>query len=124
MKKAILIATGLCLLSVATVEAQQAVVTVPLVTTTTASSGTITTGDAFQSVLAASSSRRGCILQNTSSHTMYVFAGPNANATTGKSLQLAPGAIFYCPTYSGTVGGDNISVTTSTAGDTYVIWSE
>lgn len=122
MKKAIFVAILLCAGSAA---AQQAVFTIPLNTTTTTSNGTIATGNTFQSVLAASSTRRGCLLQNTSSHTMYVFAGPNASATTAKSIQLAPGAYLNCPPIGGgTVIGDNISVTTSTAGDTYVIWSQ
>lgn len=124
MKKAIFIAALLCAAAVAA-EAQQAVRTIPLTTTTTAVGGSITTGNAFQSVLAANSNRHGCMLQNTSAHTLYVFAGANTDATTAKSMQISPGNFFYCPSASGgTVIGDNISVTTSTAGDTYVMWSE
>lgn len=62
---------------------------------TTEGSGTIAVTNTFQQVLALASMtapRNGCLIQNTGSHVMYVFFGPIANATTGKSFILQPPA--------------------------------
>ena len=54
-------------------------------------SSTISVTNTFQSVLvAANGSRFGCSIQNQGTATMYVFAGPIANATKATSKQLAP----------------------------------
>ena len=90
--------------------------------TTVQSNGTIATGNTFQSIMAADLNRTGCIIQNTSTHTMYVYFGATASATTSNSFQVPAGAFIYCG-----AGGnaalaltDNVAITTSTTSDTFV----
>ena len=82
-------------------------------------SSTITTGvgGAFQSVLAANPNRFGCAVQNNSAHTIYVFFGVLASATTGKSAVLTPGATAYC-NVGPVVLIDQVSVS-GTSGDAF-----
>lgn len=87
------------------------------------SSGTITAGNAFQQILAPNLGRAGCLIQDTSSHTMYVYLGAAASATTGASFQLASGQSMNCAV-SGSVIANAISITTSTTGDTWVASEE
>ena len=101
-----------------------AVASSPSGATSTAVGGTITAGNTFQSALAASSTRKGCTIQNTSSHTLYVFFGATASATTANSFQVAPGATIMCSTQTGAALTDNVAVTTSTTGDTFVVNSQ
>ena len=85
-------------------------------------SGTITSTNTFQSVIASvvggiSQNRASCTIQNNGTHTMYVFPGPIANATLTNSVQVPTGGFFYC--YTGvTVLVDQISIT-GTAGDAF-----
>jgi len=88
--------------------------------TSTETGFTITTGNTFQSLAVANSARKSCTIQNTSSHIMYVFAGPLASATTTNSFQIvASGGTYSCATPAGVIT-DQISVTTSTTSDTGV----
>lgn len=83
-------------------------------------SGTITTGNTFQTLMAADPNRTGCIIQNTGTHTMYVYFGATANATTSNSLQVVAGGSIYCSA-SGVLGlTDNVAITTSTSTDPFV----
>ena len=92
----------------------------PMTATTVPVSGTITAGNTFQSIMAADTSRVGCAIQNTSTHTMYFYVGATASATTSNSLQVAPNGMFNCQNPGGTVVvTDNIAVTTSTTNDTF-----
>lgn len=95
-------------------------------TTTTQASGTVTLGNTFQTVLASNTSRRGCIIQNQSTHVMFVFMGTLASATAAKSYQLTAlgGArdTFYC-NQGPIVMTDNVNVTTSTTSDAFVVLS-
>lgn len=87
--------------------------------TTTPTGYTVTTANTFQSVLAASATRKGCLLQNTNAgggDVEYVFFGPNASATEGASIQVAPGGAVNCATGSGQVLIDNVSVTSVASG--------
>ena len=93
--------------------------------TVTQSAGTITAGGAFQTALAANSARKGCLIQNTSSHTMSVFVGTLGSATTGASIQLGttiPTSLFYCNAGPAVMTQD-INVETSTTSDTFVVLS-
>jgi hypothetical protein len=88
---------------------------------TTNSSSTIGTGGStFQSVFAAPTGnqrRNACVLQNNGTHTMSVFFGPIASATTGNSVALSAGQSVQC-----NVGGialqDQVSIT-GTSGDAF-----
>lgn len=83
--------------------------------TSTDASGTVATGGAFQSIIAANSSRQGCLVQNPVSATepLYVFFGATANATTSNSFSLNPGQSISC-NVGGLVLTDNIAVTGAT----------
>lgn len=88
----------------------------PLGVTTTNDSGTVATGSTFQTAIAASASRLGCLVQNptTASEVLFVYFGTNASATTAKSVTLGPGASISCVA-GGTVLTDNVSVTAATS---------
>ena len=96
----------------------------PLGATTTASS-TIAVTNTFQSALPSpgTSKRNGCNIQNTGTHTEYVYFGAIASATTSNAYQLSPGQPISCATYSGGVLQDAVSIT-GTAGDGYVVTSQ
>ena len=108
------------LLLAAPAYAQQPVQTQPWAVNGPQTGGTITTGGTFQSAAAAEPNRKGCLVQNTSARTLYVFFGATASATTANSFQVAPGGSISCNP-GGTVLTANIAVTTSTTSDTYVI---
>jgi hypothetical protein len=81
-------------------------------------SSTITTTSTFQSIWPAQS-RSSCLIQNNGTHTMYVFFGPIASATTAHSYQLTtsatpPGQSISCNN-GVTVIQDQISITGTTA---------
>jgi hypothetical protein len=83
----------------------------------------ISVTNTFQQVWGSQSNRQYCSIQNTGTHTMYVYFGPTASATTSNSYQLSPGQIIYC----GATGPPNGAVLntqavqiTGTAADTYV----
>ena len=93
--------------------------------TTTQTGSTIAVTNTFQQVLAPVYPlgtppvlRQGCLVQNNGSHTMYVFFGPIASATTAKSFQLTAGQGIGCATGSGAVLQDQVSIT-GTSGDAY-----
>lgn len=116
MKRLILICAMMC---PAAALAQQTVITQPQAVTTGNVSTTITSGGTYQSVWAADTTTRGraaCTIINYGAHTMYVYAGPIAGATHGKSVQLATSQAFYCSTSAGGVLKDQISVD-GTTGD-------
>lgn len=95
------------------------VATTPAGATTTITNGTITLTGTFQSVLAASATRKGCTIQNQGTHVMYAYFGANGSATTAASLQVIPGQSIGCA--SGViVATDNVSLTGTTA-DAFVV---
>jgi len=109
-------------LSLATVPALADTTVAPGQRTTVMGSGTIASGNTFQSVMAADLNRTGCVIQNTSTHTMYVYFGATASATTSNSFQVAANGFIYCGAGgSGVVAlTDNVAITTSTTSDTFV----
>ena len=98
----------------------------PSTTTTTNGSGTIATGGTFQSILASSGTRKGCLIQNptTATEPLYVFFGANGSATTANSISLAPGASVNCTVSGLLVATDNVSATATTNGHAYVEMSQ
>lgn len=84
--------------------------------------GTITTGNTFQSVLAANTARKGCRITNTSANAMTLDLGASPAAAT--AIPLAAGAAFLCGTGDGFVISDQINLTSGTAGSTFVVWAQ
>jgi len=109
-------------LSLATFPALADTTVAPTQRTTIMGSGTIGTGGTFQSIMAADLNRTGCIIQNTSTHTMYVYFGATASATTSNTFQVAAGGTIYCGAGGNSVVAltDNVAITTSTTSDTFV----
>lgn len=91
----------------------------PLGAASTTTSGTITTANTYQSILAADSARKGCLVQNTSTATELLFIGAPGSATAANSFTLAAGGTFSCASGS-IVVTDQLSMTSSTAGSTFV----
>jgi hypothetical protein len=81
-------------------------------------SSTIAVTGTFQSIRGADNFRQGCEIQNNGSHTMYVYFGVCANATTAASANLTAGQPIGCSTAAGYVLKDQVCIT-GTAGDTY-----
>lgn len=101
------------------------VLTAPMGVTTIETGGT--TGAAagtFVSALAASGTRKGCLLQNTSGSVLYVYLGPTSSATMTNSLQISAGGSFGCTPPGGIVLQDNVAVASAAAGATYVVTAQ
>lgn len=90
--------------------------------TTTRTSGTITTANTFQTVLASNASRLGCSITNTSVNPMTIDVGASPLAATARPLPA--GATFDCATTGGVVITDLISLTSATATSTFVVWNQ
>jgi hypothetical protein len=90
--------------------------------TTTTVNSTISVTNAFQAALAANTGRAACVLQNTGTHTMYVYFGVLASATTSNGFQIAPGQTISC-NVPGVVLQDAVNIT-GTAGDGYIVTSQ
>ena len=88
----------------------------------TNASGTITTGGAFQTLIApnAAANRKGCLIQNptTATEVLYVNVG-SASPSTANSFSLAAGASFSCNAAGVTVS-DTISVEAATTSHAFV----
>ena len=81
--------------------------------------GTIGTGNTFQPFLAVNASRHGCFIDNTSSHTLYVFVNDGvATKNTANSIQVAAAGTWSCG-IGASVITDEIDITTSTSTDTF-----
>lgn len=101
------------------------------VTATTSPSGVTTTmataaptATMFSSILAASTTRKGCLVQNTGSTTGYVYFGATGSATTGNSFLLQPNSTVNCTTYAGSVLTDNVAATCASGTCAFVISSQ
>lgn len=100
--------------------------------TTTPAAGTVTTHGTFQTALASSGSRKGCLIQNTSTDVELVYFGANGSATTTNSIALAAaaatggaGGAVTCAVGGLGVATDNIAITSKAAdGATYVVNSQ
>lgn len=95
-----------------------AVVVTPSGVTSTNVSSTIAITDTFQSLQVATSTRKGCTVQNNGSAAMYVFFGAIGSATKAASLVLSPGDVANC-TVGSIVLTDQISIT-GTATQTFM----
>lgn len=81
-------------------------------------SGTIASSGTFQQIQGQTNNRNGCTIQNTGSHTQYVFFGPIANATTPVAVELSPSQSVNCSVASNIVLKDAVSIS-GTSGDTF-----
>jgi hypothetical protein len=90
--------------------------------TTTHVGSTIAATNTFQAALAASSTRKSCMLQNNGTNAMYVFFGTIGSATTSNAIKLAAGQTVSCNA-PGVVITDAVAVT-GTMGDAYVVTSQ
>ena len=98
------------------------VTTLPSGVTTTQTAGTTSsTAGTFTSAAAASSTRKGCTLQNTSSAMEYLYLGATASGSATNAFMVSPGGFFSCPAPGGVVVQDNIAVAASVASATYVL---
>ena len=92
----------------------------PINRNTVNSSATITSGNTFQTVLAALSNRQSLTIQNnnTNGDNCWIFVG-STSATTGTSILLAPGGGYQ--RYYPYVPSDAIQATCATTNDTLYI---
>ncbi len=81
-------------------------------------SGSIAATGTFQLIQARANNRQGCIIQNQGTHTMNVFFGEPADATTATSAQITAGQAINCAVSGNLVVLDSISIT-GTAGDPF-----
>lgn len=91
--------------------------------TTTVTAGTIAVTNTFQAALAASTTRKGCLLQNKGSNVMYVYFGVIGSATTPLGIELSNRSSITCGTYGNIVATDAVNVT-GTAGDQFVVTNQ
>ncbi|MFZ2996815.1 hypothetical protein [Sphingobium sp.] len=86
----------------------------------TVAGGTIAAANTFQSVLASNSNRAGCLIQNTSTAIILVYQGAPGSATAAAANPVGAGGSFACGG-AGIVITNEISVTSATAGATFVV---
>lgn len=110
-------------LFIAPAQAQSPVETFPYPAGTNHVDGTVAVSNTFQTVVPTAlsvpknKSRKGCLIQNNGSNTMWIFIGPAASGTKGASFTLIPptagvqGGSFSCATGAGGVVQDEISLT-------------
>jgi len=97
----------------------------PIRSTSTTAPGTIASANTFQSALAAAPARKGCaIVNNHASAALLVYLGAPGAASAAASIPVPAGGQFNCGSFQGLVLTDQISVTSATAGATYVVVSQ
>lgn len=89
----------------------------PSTQTSGTTSGTINT---FTAALAANAARKGCLIQNTSANTEYVYSGATGSATTTNSFQITAGGTYNC----GPGDTNIINIASGTASSVYVVSSQ
>lgn len=100
----------------------QRVALAPNGNTSTMATGAPTT-PTFSSILAASSTRKGCLVQNTGTTTGYIYFGATGSATTSNSFQLSAGQSISCQSGNITLT-DNIAATCASGTCAFVISSQ
>lgn len=92
--------------------------------TSTTTNGTVAAANTFQSALAANVNRKGCAIYNNSANAELIFLGAPGSATAANSIPLPAGGSFNCGSFQGIVLTDQISITSATAGSTFVAVSQ
>lgn len=85
---------------------------------------TSATINTFTAALAASGTRKGCMLVNTSANIELIFLGAIGSATTVNAMPLAAGATFNCASPGGVVVTDAVNIASGTASSTFVVVSQ
>jgi hypothetical protein len=98
---------------------QYNVVTEPAGVTSTITTAAPTAGT-FSSILASSTTRKGCTIQNNSSSLAYFYPGTTGSATTSNAFQVSSGQLFYCNAPN-VVLQDNIAATCASGTCAFVI---
>jgi hypothetical protein len=80
-------------------------------------SGTITATSAFQ-LVQASTNRLGCTIQNTGTHSEYVYFGSIGSATQGTAILLSPGQSVSCAVAGTITLSDAVNIA-GTSGDSF-----
>ncbi len=91
----------------------------PVTSVTTA--GTVAAANTYQSALAASATRKGCAIYNTSANVELIFLGAPGTATAATSIPIPAGGSFNCGSFQGIVITDQISITSATVSSTFVV---
>lgn len=95
----------------------------PLAVPSVQDSSTIAVTDTFQSVMAANTSRNGCVILNNSTHRQWVYNGTTPTKAVAFPLEAASAANAAGGSFSCTIGtgvvSDQIWIT-GTAADTFV----
>ena len=94
---------------------------IPQRATSTTTAGSVATANTYQSALASNANRRGCAIYNTSANAELVYLGAPGSATAATSIPLPAGGSFNCGSFQGIVLTDQISITSATAGSTFVV---
>jgi hypothetical protein len=92
----------------------------PLRVTNTRTNGTVAVANTFQTALALNASRNGCRITNTSANIILMDVG--ATPLAAIAIPIPAGGTFFC-NVEGVVLTDLISVTSATAGSTFVVWT-
>lgn len=96
----------------------------PVRSTSTTTNGSIAAANTFQSALAANANRKGCAIYNNSANAELIFLGAPGSATAANAIPLPAGGAFNCGSFQGIVLTDQISITSPTAGSTFVAVSQ
>ena len=82
------------------------------------------TAGAFSSILAASATRKGCLIQNVGTTLGFVWFGANGSATTSNTFQIAAnGGTINCADNSSLEQG-NVSATCASGTCAFIVKSE
>lgn len=90
---------------------------------TTTMAAVAPTTPTFSSLLASSSTRKGCLVQNTGTTLGYVYFGINGSATTGNSFQVPSGQSISCNA-GPIVLTDNVSGTCASGTCAFIVSSQ
>ena len=82
------------------------------------------TATVFSSLLAASSTRKGCLIQNTGTTLGYVYFGATGSATTSNTFQVTAGNAISCATQTGGVVTENVAGTCASSTCAFVVGSQ
>lgn len=91
-------------------------------TTTMATGAPIAT--VFSSILAANTTRKGCLVQNLSQSLAYVYFGATGSASTSNSFTVPVNGTISCTTYNGVSLTDNVAATCATGTCSFIIASQ
>lgn len=82
------------------------------------------TATVFSALLVTSTTRKGCLIQNTGTTLGYVYFGATASATTANSFQVAAAQAISCATQTGAVLTDNIAGTCASSTCAFIVGSQ